>query len=307
MHKTLRSAALATLLPGLALAAAGHTSFASYLRQVPGVPASAQAAHAAVTVRRDAYGQLELVKPAKLLSLEQALEAEAQLAASNPAATPAGVPNAANAQQFAQQVQNMTPAQQMAFAQQMAAQMNAGMQSGPLGPDDQAVVTLLDRRQQSSMARIGASQKLQQDLSLATRDWEAQHVRIEAEFSAALDATPVQCSKGSDIDPAALKLHRQYADKHLAAVAAQLKQGTGLYERQRVITTDEAGFADQLTPRMKKAQSLIAQQGYTAARNDAVLSIGGLAALSWTLHADAATWWQHKLDIPDSVRRCAGA
>jgi hypothetical protein len=300
--RTIHTLGLAALLPALALAAAGHTGFASYLRQVPAVPRGAAEAHAAVLI--DA-GQIR--QPAAFTTLFRKLEDEGVLAAmsGNPA-NPAGVTDAASAEAFQKQFDSMTPAQQMAMAQQMSAQMTGALQPSALGPEDRKVTTLLDQRQASAMARMEAGTRLQSEWIAALQRWEEAHRKITEEEYAALERTPMQCNKANDIDAAAVRVHAEFSARHLALVQGELKEGVGFFERRRVLATDDAGFADQLAPLMKKAGSPIARQGYASAQQDALRQITDLAGISWKLHEHAAYWWLNKLDDA-MVHRCVGA
>lgn len=293
---------LAVLLPALVYAAAGHTAYSSYLRQVPAPPRTAQEAHAAVIV--DA-GQIS--QPPVFTELLRRLQDEGVRAAATGASLfPAGVTDAASAEAFQQQFDSMTPAQQMAMAQQMAAQMDSAMQPAALGHDDRKIASLLDRRQAGAAARQEAGMRLHNEWIAAQQRWNATHRKIAEEEYATLERTPAQCDKTADLDHAAQRVHQQYAARHLAAVQSELQEGLAFFERRRVLATDDAGFADQLAPLMRAASSAIARQGYSGAQNEAVLQLAEMANTSWKLHEHAATWWLNKLD--DSVaHRCGGA
>lgn len=292
-------------LPVIALAA-GSTSYSSYINQVPAPPLTAQEAYAGVQLNPP-ESQNPFEQPPAFAVLNRKLEAESRMAATSGGSGAAtGVTDAASAQALQQKMAGMSQADQIALAQQMAAQMNASMQPRPLGPGDRAVTNLLEQRQQSSMLRAESAQRIQADSAAHTLRSDSAHAAIVNEESAALEKTPPQCVTGSDLDAAALKVHQQYAEKHLALVKSELRDGMGLYERQRVLAVDDAGFADQLMPLMKQASSALAAQGYAAARQDALRQVSALAALSWNLRANGATWWLNKLD-DRSARRCAGA
>ncbi len=302
----MRSVVLLSLLPVLALAATGHTALSSYIGQVPSPPRDAREAYGLAVLKAEPSGS-RFAPPPVYADLDRRLADESRRAGVDTATTlPDAVTDAASAQALQQQLQGMTPAQQMAWAQQYAAQVSGALQPAASSPADRAVLALLEQRQRSVMVRGERERRLQQDAAITWQRWEATHRRIGEAERNTLESTAPQCSPGTDIDRAALAVHERFAQQHLDALREELIEGQGLFEQQRVLASDDAGFADSLAGRMQGVAAMPARQDYAAAQQDAIRQLSALSSLSWQLHEHAAEWWWNKLD-QTPVRRCGGA
>ena len=286
----------ATLLP-LTVYPAGATGLSSYLRQIPAPPRSTHEAYQACSVDDGKVlggFWVEIESPPAVLKLFKTLEGEGVLAASQGAGGAPPIPgmgapiDAASAAAMAAAMQNMTPQEQQALGQQMAAQMSAQMTPGAMSPADSKMAALLGQRQQGSMARMEQDLKAQQDWPLVLRRWGEEHKRISAEESLKLNAWTGKCPKGT-LNPMH-KLKRDYAEKHISLMTAQLNEGLAAYDRRRIMATDEAGFAAQLPPMAKQAQGPLSKQGYSTARTEAVRSLNTLLSISDEIYRRAAYW-----------------
>lgn len=278
---------------------AGTTGLSSYLQQIPAPPRTTQEAYTVCNVN-DAVvagtgAEVNIESPPVIEKVRKKLADEGMLAATQGVAgapqAPSGISiptDAASAAAFQQAMQSMTPQQQQAMAQQMAAQMSTQTNPGAMSPADSQMASLLGQRQQGSMSRMQQSLKAQQDWALLLQRWDAEHAALSSEEDRKRNSWSGNCPNGT-LNPIQ-KIRRDYAQKHIALMTAQFKQGQAAYDQHRVIALDAAGFADQLAPLALKAKGPLSRQGYSSARSDAISQLTGLAAVSDEIYRRAAYW-----------------
>lgn len=298
--------AAAALIP-FQVQPAGTTGLSSYLQQIPAPPRTAQEAYRACEVddaivagtgtRPDGGRLVEIQSPRALTLVRKKIEGEGTLAATQGVAGAPPVPgmgmptDAASAQAMVEAMQKMSPAQQQAMAQQMAAQ-SGPMSSGAMSPADSQMAGLLGQRQQGSMSRMQQDLKAQQDWALVLQRWDAEHAALSNEEDLKRNSWTGSCPNGT-LNPIQ-KIRRDYAEKHIKLMTAQINEGLAAYEKRRALAVDTAGFADRLAPLAAKAMGPLSKQGYSTARGEAVRDLGSLVAISDELHRRAAYWYMMK-------------
>lgn len=303
MNKTSRClralATAACLLPGLVLAAAGHTAYSSYMQQVPVPPLTAGEAYDRVRkVEVNQGGDIEVrdIQPPQVLELlQQKLADEGALAAGANMPTAPGmgaVTDEASAARLQAQIESMTPAQQMALATQMSQQMNTSMMSGTIGAADQATLELLSRRQGETGQRNDTDLKLHREWAELQRRWQAEHQQLSnAEQAEAAKGSPTGCAGRAS--NARLR-ERRWAEQHVALATRQLTPGRAAFEQRRVFAVQQVGFADQLATRVKPNSHALVRQGHAEVRGAAVQQVAALAEISGKLHVHGAEWYAAK-------------
>jgi hypothetical protein len=272
----------ALLLPLMLHAAAGHTSYSSYLQKIPAPPQTAPEAYA----RHSATAHAALM---------DALNQEAALTISqSPSAMP-GMPAAgdqAGAERLAAQMQNMTQAQQVAMAMQMANAMTSGAQGGgqEWSQAEQEVARLLSEHQGREVELQRNSMDLNAQASTLIQSWGPAHSALYAQEEAELQRPQ------HDFCAETRATKMKFAAEHEKLAAGELPLLGALIAKHRVLVTEQVGFADHLATKAKVITNPANRAAYGQTQNLAVSLMASQETLTEQAFEYGADWHQRLLD-----------
>lgn len=270
-----RLPAVAALLWAGAALAAGVQNAASLMGQVPGLPATAQAAFAQWTYKDRSLGESPLYK-----AFEERLK-QAELA---------GLPGQEAAQSVAAEYSTpegqkklaaMTLDHKLALAHQMSGG-NPMMASGPMSPADIALIKDVQPYPQTSQVRQKVV-AIRMKAAALEAQWDKEKEKIDAAQNAEYRTLAICNSEAGEPSGIAVRdLYLKYQDKRIKLASDYLPKFNPLLTDIKQTVAPEIAFADRAvaswtrisSPAMKNNLKSMAQGAHSNAINDAGAALG---------------------------------